>query len=223
MTEILPCVEVGPQEDAAHSVIWMHGLGANGHDFEPIVPMLEMPHTRFIFPHAPSIPVTINMGMRMPAWYDILSLDNSEYREPPEHIRGSALLIEALIQREKDRGIPAEKMVIAGFSQGAAMAMHTGLRHEETLAGIMVLSGYLVLRDQLAQELHPANAQTPMFFGHGTMDPMVACAKGKSGMEAVRAQNPQRPVIWEEFPMGHEVCPAELGAIKQWLYERLPI
>ena len=221
MAEILPCVEVEPKTDVSSSVVWMHGLGANGHDFEPIVPMLEMPATRFVFPHAPHMPVTINMGMRMPAWYDILTMDDTDYREPPQDIMRSAELIEALIQREKERGVPANKIVLAGFSQGAAMALHTGLRHPEALAGIMVLSGYLVMADQLAASVNPANGETPILFCHGTMDPMVACKKGQSAKEQVLALNPQRPVIWEEFPMGHEVCPPELGLIKSWLHAHL--
>ena len=221
MTDLLPCVEVGPAEGAAHSVIWLHGLGANGHDFEPIVPLLEMPTTRFVFPHAPVLPVTINMGMTMPAWYDILTLDESPTREPPEHILASAALIEALVAREKERGVPAEKVVLAGFSQGGAMALHTGLRHSERLAGIMVLSAYLVLPDRLEAEVAAANRQTPMLFCHGTHDPMVPCRRGKASMEAVHQLNPERPLIWEEFPMGHEVCPPELGLIKAWLKKRL--
>ncbi|MBL90525.1 MAG: carboxylesterase [Myxococcales bacterium] len=221
MSEYLDCVEVGPREDAKSSVIWLHGLGANGHDFEPIVPLLEMNNTRFVFPHAPVMPVTINMGMTMPAWYDILTMDESPDREPPGHIRASAEKIEALLQREKQRGIAAENIVLAGFSQGGAMALHTGLRHQETLAGIMVLSAYLVLPSELASAVSDANSATAMLFCHGTHDPMVPCRRGKAGMEAVTALNPQRPVIWEEFPMGHEVCPPELGVIKAWLHARL--
>jgi len=221
MTELLDCVEVGPQDNATSAVIWLHGLGANGHDFEPIVPLLDMPQTRFVFPHAPVMPVTINMGMTMPAWYDILTLDQSPDREPPEHILASAKLVEALLQREKERGIPAESLILAGFSQGGAMALHTGMRHEETLAGLMVLSAYLVLPDRLAEESHSTNANTPILFCHGSLDPMVPIERGKAAMEAVKAQNAQRPIIWEDFPMGHEVCPPELGLIKEWLHQRL--
>jgi phospholipase/carboxylesterase len=155
-------VEIEPRvQPQRGSVVWLHGLGADGHDFESIVPMLRRPDVRFVFPHAPSQPVTINGGFVMPAWYDILALDRRPDRESEPDIRRSTLLVEALLQREKDRGVPANRIVLAGFSQGAAMALHVGLRHAEALAGLVILSGYRVLPGRFegrAQRGQPAYA-----------------------------------------------------------------
>ena len=197
MTDLLPCVEVGPAEGAAHSVIWLHGLGANGHDFEPIVPLLEMPTTRFVFPQAPVLPVTINMGMTMPAWYDILTLDESPTREPPEHILASAALIEALVAREKERGVPAEKIVgglFPGRSHGAAHgfeAFGTPCGHH----GFIGLFGFARSTRGGGCGCEPSNP----CFCHGTHDPMVPCRRGKASMEAVHQLNPERPLIGKSF------------------------
>lgn len=222
MSEILACVEVGPGPDEAAdgSVIWLHGLGASGHDFEPLVPHLGLPKTRFVFPHAPQRPVTINMGMVMPAWYDILSMAGSAgVREPIEHVRQSQAQVEALIQREKERGTPAEKIVVAGFSQGGAIAGWVGLRHQEALAGIMILSAYELFPETMLEEASPANAQTPMLFCHGSLDPMVKMAWGREGY--LRRAAESRDVAWHDWPMGHQVCLEEVEVIAFWLQGRL--
>ncbi|MEO1171083.1 MAG: carboxylesterase [Myxococcota bacterium] len=197
------------------SVIWMHGLGASGHDFEPIVPMLGADNTRFVFPHAPNLPVTINGGMVMPAWYDILNLEGP-LRENLEQVADSARAIEALISREGDRGIPAGQVTLAGFSQGGAMALYTGLRYPVALAGIMVLSAYLLDADGTEAAASPANAETPIFFAHGTDDPIVRYQWGKLSYEKVRSLG-ARDIRWHEYRMGHEVRPEEIRDIAAWL------
>ncbi len=162
-------------------MIWLHGLGADGHDFEPIVPHLGIPAeagVRFVFPHAPAIPVTLNMGMVMPAWYDITELDLKK-RHDEAGIRLAASRVEALIARERESGIPSEKIVLAGFSQGGAIAIHTALRHAEPLAGLLALSSYLVLPEALEAERSEANLRLPIFQGHGTLDPMVPVERGR--------------------------------------------
>src|SRR5215510_14929835 len=149
--EVLPSVEAGPETDAEASVVWLHGLGADGHDFEGLVPLLGLPRVRFVFPHAPVRGVTINGGLLMRAWYDITRFDANEGGEQASHVRASAELVEALLARERERGVPSTRTVLAGFSQGGAMALHVGLRHPEPLAGVMVLSGSVVLRDSRDQ------------------------------------------------------------------------
>jgi len=222
MTETLPCVEVPPSGgEAKSSVIWLHGLGASGHDFEPIVPMLGLENTRFVFPHAPERSVTINAGMVMPAWYDIRSLEDIAEREPEDHVLHSACLVEALIAREKQRGVPASQIVLAGFSQGGAIALHVGVRHAQSLAGIMVLSAYLLMGDRLEAEANPANLETPYLQCHGRLDPLVPIAGGKQAFERISALNPKRAIQWHDFQMGHEVCPEQIGIIARWLKERV--
>ena len=217
---LLDCLEFGPspREGAAASVIWLHGLGADGHDFAPIVPMLKLPSVRFVLPHAQTRPVTINGGFVMRAWYDILALDFSGVRESERDIRGSAEQISALIEREKLRGTPADKIVLVGFSQGGAMALHVGVRERETLAGIAVLSAYAVLGGKtLGAERNPANANTPMLICHGSKDPVVPMFLGKAAHDQMKALDPTRPLEWHDYPMGHEVCPEELAVIAKWL------
>lgn len=219
--ECLSCVEIGPSaESVESSVVWLHGLGASGHDFEPVVPYLQMPKTRFVFPHAPQRPVTINMGMVMPAWYDILSMAGSGgIREPIEQVRESQQQVEALIQREKERGLPAHKIAVAGFSQGGAIAHWTGLRHDEGLAGIMILSAYELFPETLAAEASKANQATPMLFCHGSQDPMVKMSWGREAHD--RRASEDRDVRWHDWPMGHQVCMEEIEVIGSWLRERL--
>jgi phospholipase/carboxylesterase len=208
-------VEVPARGEPQGSIVWLHGLGADGHDFEPIVPLLGLPDVRFVFPNAPALPVTINGGMVMPAWYDIVSLGGPGPGERAEDVRRSARLVEAVIEREEGRGVPASRIVLAGFSQGAAMALHVGTRLPRTLLGIMVLSGYEVVADTREAEAAEANRATPMLFCHGTHDPMVAVARGR---ETYRAHaRPGRKAEWHEFPMGHEVSPAEIAVIRAWL------
>jgi phospholipase/carboxylesterase len=214
--EILPGVEIDPPGKPEGVVVWLHGLGADGHDFEPIVPILGLPRARFVFPHAPRIPVTINGGMVMPAWYDIASIGGGGEREAD--VRRSAAQIQALLEREEQRGVPADRMILAGFSQGAAMALHVGTRYPRGLRGIMVLSGYEVLAHTREREENPANRSTAILSCHGTADPMVPIAAGRLAYEA--HAHPARSAEWHEFPMGHEVSPGELTVIRQWLGAR---
>ena len=223
MGEILPCVELEPRDgDVRASVIWLHGLGASGHDFEPIVPLLAVPHTRFIFPHAPERAVTINAGMRMPAWYDILTLEPSTSREAEDDIAQSAALIRALVDHERDKGVPTEKIVVAGFSQGGALALHTALRYPDPLAGIMVLSAYALQERGLIKAWEDAQKTTPFLFGHGRRDEVVPLKRGRRAWELVCSGHelPDQ-VRWHDYPMGHEVCVEQLTAIGAWLRECL--
>ena len=217
MSKLLPhlTVESAPQPTAA--VIWLHGLGADGHDFAAIVPQLELDGCRpirFIFPHAPSMPVTVNGGYVMPAWYDIVATDLVR-REDAPGIHRSAQAIEALIEQEIARGIAPAHIVLAGFSQGCAMALHTALRHPLALAGVMALSGYLPLADTLAAERHPSNRQTPVFMAHGTADPVVPMARAEASRDLLLALG--QPVQWHTYPMPHSVHPREVNDISQFL------
>ncbi len=212
-------VSTGPNPD--FSVIWLHGLGADGHDFEPVVPMLGLPQgaaVRFVFPHAPVRPVTLNGGMPMRAWYDIVSLSASRDQDEAG-IAASAAMVEALIERETGRGVPPGRIVVAGFSQGAAMALHAGLRHRERLAGIVALSGYLLLHERLEAEAAPANRDLPLFIGHGTQDPVVACAFGEQSARHLEALG--WPVEWRTYPLPHSVSAEELLDIGRFLGARL--
>jgi phospholipase/carboxylesterase len=217
---MLEYVEVSTADEPKYSVIWMHGLGADGHDFEPIVPHLELPPglpLRFIFPHALMRPITINGGAVMRAWYDIIEISTSRGQDEAG-IRHSAEKIRELIDQEIERGVPASRIVLAGFSQGGALALHVGLRYPQKLAGIMVLSAYLLFPDRLQDELSQANSATPVFIGHGTQDPMVPFALG----ETVRTtlQNGQWPVEWHQYPIPHSVSQPEIVDIGRWLQSR---
>ena len=216
-TTLLECHETAVGEDPVYSVIWMHGLGADGYDFAPIVPELKLPTTpgvRFVFPHAPVQPVTINNGMMMRAWYDI-KLPNLAMREDEIGIRQSEQAIRALIQRENQRGMPTSRIVLAGFSQGCAMALHTSLRLEEKLAGIVGLSGYLPLVDRIEQERQPANHQTPIFLAHGTMDPVVTINRAEASRDKLSALG--YDVRWHTYPMPHSVSAQEVFDISAFL------
>ena len=218
MTEnILPSIELDTAPGADASVIWLHGLGADGNDFVPIVPELGLPPSkpvRFIFPHAPVRPVTINNGFRMRAWYDIAAADLTN-RADLAGVRESQGLIEALIAREKARGVPAARIVLAGFSQGGAIALYTGVRHAERLAGIIALSTYLVAADKLASEASAANRGLPIFMAHGTADPVVRPEWGDATRRALEGAG--YPVEWHVYGMPHSVCMEELVAIGDWL------
>jgi phospholipase/carboxylesterase len=221
MTTLLPHIQIetGPLPSAA--VIWLHGLGADGNDFAGLVPELDRsgcPAIRFIFPHAPAIPVTINGGYVMPAWYDIFGADLVS-RQDEAGIRGSALAISALIEREMVRGIPASRIVLAGFSQGCAMALHTGLRFPHALAGIMALSGYLPLAAQLAGERTAANADIPIFMAHGSQDPVVVPARGEASRDLLVGMG--YPVQWHSYPMPHSLHPMEVADISVFLKKML--
>ncbi len=219
---LLPAVELEPATTAGATVIWLHGLGADGHDFEPIVPELGLPEghgVRFVFPHAPKIPVTLNGGFVMPAWYDIQSLDVRGQDEAG--IRRSSAAIEELIARELERGIASERIVLAGFSQGGAIALFTGLRHPRRLAGIMALSTYLVAPDALESELAEANRTTPIFQAHGTLDPMVPHRLGTASRDWLVDRG--WAVEFHDYPMAHQVCLEEIEAIGAWLRQVLEL
>lgn len=212
---MLETFEVEARGERRGAVIWMHGLGASNHDFDDIVPLLNRPDLRFIFPAAPVKPVTINGGYPMPSWYDILSFDNPPLRERESDVRESARAIEALIDREIERGISPSRIVLAGFSQGGAMALHVGLRYPKPLAGILVLSGYLVVPHQLQAERHSANASTPLLFCHGTSDPTVPLGLAQVGFQAVKSAG--QPAEFLAFNMPHTICEPEVTAITRWL------
>lgn len=208
-------VETGPSP--RYCVIWLHGLGADGHDFEPAVPHLGLPPdtaVRFLFPHAPRRPVTVNAGMRMRAWYDIAELDIAA-RPDETGIRESQALIEALLEESRDEGFAPEDTVLAGFSQGGAIALHTGLRHKERLAGIMGLSCYLPLDEQLSEEASGANRNTPIFLAHGTQDPVVPFGLGERSKDFLSGSG--YGVEWHHYPVSHGVAPEELRDIGKWL------
>lgn len=214
--ELLDCVEVNPPLKPVATIIWLHGLGADGHDFEPIVPELGLPDTlpiRYVFPHAPMRSVTINAGMVMRAWFDILDIQLSR-KVDIDNFLESADQLEALIQAELQNGMPAERIVLAGFSQGGAVALHTGLRFEKSLAGILALSTYLPTADTLAEERSPANAKVPIMMAHGTMDPLVPVANAITARQALTRL--KYKVSWHEYPMQHAVCPEEIRDIGAW-------
>ncbi|MCU0864035.1 MAG: alpha/beta hydrolase [Planctomycetes bacterium] len=217
MTKLLECVEIDPRGPVRSSVIWLHGLGADGHDFAPIVPELGLPVSlgvRFVLPHADSIPVTINGGMRMPAWYDIAEVDLQRRHDEPG-IRRSAGQVAALIARERQRGVPSERIVLAGFSQGGAVAVFEGLRHPERLAGIVALSTYLVGEPSLDAERTAVNQDVPILQVHGTADAVVVPARGAALGAALRRRG--YAVESLDYPMQHEVCWEEIVAIAGFL------
>lgn len=216
MSDLLRCVEFEPGGRARGSVVWMHGLGASGHDFDDVVPLLQLPDVRFVFPDAPQHAVTINGGLIMPAWYDI-TLMSTTGSENVRHVRESAAMIEALLEREQERGVSAERSVIAGFSQGGALALFVGTRYAKPLAGILVLSGYEVLADTREAETSDANRTTPLLFCHGTYDPMVDLLRAQAAYEAYAAG---RPAEWYEFPMAHQMCLEEIEIVRAWLHAR---
>jgi phospholipase/carboxylesterase len=212
---LLDSIEIETDVTPRLAVIWLHGLGADGHDFEPIVPELRLKFpARFVFPHAPVRPVTINGGMAMRAWYDILGFDRHA-REDGAGIRASASAVTALIDREITRGIAAENVVLAGFSQGGAIALHTALREPRRLAGVLALSTYLPLAGTLAGERSVANARTPIFLAHGTADDVLPLALAQSSRRTLEAQG--YSVEWHTYPMPHSVCIEEIAAIGAWL------
>jgi phospholipase/carboxylesterase len=218
---LLPAVEIETADHPTHSVIWLHGLGADGHDFAPIVPDLvspQWPALRFVFPHAPVRPVTINGGMPMRAWYDIFGFDLLS-KQDEAGTRQSIAQVDALIAREQERGVPSERILLAGFSQGGAIALAGGLRHPQKLAGIIALSTYLPIAATLAEERSAANANVPIFWGHGTLDPVVILQRGIDSRAALEALGYK--VDWHTYPMPHSVCPEEIADLRQWMGERL--
>jgi phospholipase/carboxylesterase len=205
-------LETGPDPEAA--VIWLHGLGADGHDFEPIVPELEVaPPLRYVFPHAPVRPVTVNSGMRMRAWYDIVQLGGGP--EDEAGIRASQSILESLIAKEIERGIAPGKIVLAGFSQGGAIVLQTGLRYPQRLAGILALSTYLPIASTLEAERAEANRDLPIFMAHGTFDDVIPLHRAQASRKRLEALG--YAVEWHEYPMPHSVCPPEIGEIAAFL------
>jgi len=214
---LLETIELDTAPNPTAAVIWMHGLGADGNDFVPIVRELDLSGAapiRFIFPHAPTMPVTINNGYVMRAWYDILGTDLAR-REDEAGLRASQKSVEALIAREQARGIAADRIVLAGFSQGCAMTLQTGLRHPQKLAGLLCLSGYLPLHAQVAAERHAANQATPIFLAHGRGDPVIPIPRAEQSRDMLRALG--YAVEWHEYLMQHAVCPEEIDDIGAWL------
>ena len=216
---MLPAEEIQPTAPISGTVVWLHGLGADGHDFVPVAPLLCRPDQRFVFPHAPRRRVTINGGYLMRAWYDIRSMERGSDREDPADIAASHADLVAQLDREVARGVPPERIVLAGFSQGAAMALHTGLRYPRRLAGLVALSGYLVLEHALDAEAHAANAATPLFIGHGDRDDVVPVEAGHATFARLRTG---RPADYHGYVMGHEVNTQEIVDLGQWLARWLP-
>ncbi len=217
---MLDCLEHTPGGQVRASVIWLHGLGASGYDFAPLVPHLGFSDVRFVFPHAPVAPVTINAGHRMPSWYDIRSLDHrAPERENADDVRASAAAVRALVEREGKRGVPPQKIVLVGFSQGGAMTLYAALRTPEPLAGAIVLSGYLVVEQTLEAELTDAGRQVPLWFGHGRNDDVVPVAGGRAAFETVRRLGIEAE--WHDYPMAHEVNAAEVAELRRFLQRRL--
>jgi phospholipase/carboxylesterase len=224
MSNLLETVEIETAPKPTAAVIWMHGLGADGNDFAPIVPELvlrDSPAIRFVFPHAPAIPVTLNNGYVMRAWYDVYpgALEGRSRRTDELGIRASQAAIETLIAREVDRGVSVDKIVLAGFSQGGAIALQTGLRHPQPLAGIMALSTYLPLAESLSAESAPANKKIPIFFAHGSVDPVISLAMATASRDQLLALD--YAVEWREYPMPHSVYPEEIQDIARWLRKTL--
>lgn len=225
---LLSCVEVEPEGPANAAVIWLHGLGADGHDFEPIVPYLDLDpdiRTRFVFPHAPERSVTINGGMIMRAWYDIRAVALEREIDEGGVLESSEQVV-ALIERERERGIEPKRLVLAGFSQGGAIALHAALRYPERLAGVIALSTYLVREERLESERSQANRDLPIFQAHGTLDPMVPPQNGEHARD--RLTGLDYPLEWKTYSMGHEVHPGEIrdvgSVLNSWLnHQNLPV
>ena len=217
MQDVLPHIQIDSGPTPLASVIWLHGLGADGNDFAALVPELDLsacPPIRFIFPHAPSQPVTVNGGYVMPAWYDIRGTDLVSQQDEAG-IRASETAICKLLHQELARGVPATRIVLAGFSQGCAMALHTGLRFPNRLAGIIALSGYLPLADRFGQERASSNANTPIFMAHGNADPVVLPARGEASRDLLTKLG--YAVQWHSYPMPHSVHPREIADIGRFL------
>ncbi|HCS65655.1 MAG TPA: carboxylesterase [Cellvibrio sp.] len=215
--EYLPCVEIvtQPQLPVTASVIWLHGLGADGNDFAPLVPELHLPKdlsVRFIFPHAPQIPVTINAGYIMPAWYDILEMNLDRKVDEPQLI-ASAEAVQRLVDREIARGVASEKIILVGFSQGGAVAYHAGLTYEKSLAGLLILSSYFATH--ASASIHPTNQHTPILIQHGILDPVVNEALGQRAYRFL--QDHGCAVSYESYPMEHTVCMEQVESMSKWI------
>ncbi|MEP6940145.1 MAG: dienelactone hydrolase family protein [Rudaea sp.] len=217
----LTCVEIETAPNPRHAVIWLHGLGADGHDFEPIVPELvdrAWPPLRFVFPHAPVRPVTINGGMPMRAWYDITSMEIAQ-RQDEAGVRASIAHLEELIAREVARGVASTNILLAGFSQGGAIVLAAGVRHAQTLGGIAALSTYLPIAEKTAAEASEANRALPIFFAHGSADPVVPMALGELSRDHLLRLG--YPVEWHAYPMAHQVCAPEIVELRRFIGARI--
>jgi phospholipase/carboxylesterase len=217
MNTALSTIEILPTATHQYSIIWLHGLGADGHDFESIVPQLRLKaqaHIHFIFPNAPIQAVTINGGMKMRSWYDIFEMSLAR-KVDIEGIYQSAAAIDVLIQQEIDKGIRSENILLAGFSQGGLIALHCGLRYRQKLAGIIALSTYLPTVDSLQTEAETANRTIPVFMAHGSMDSIVPIQNGKTACDALKAM--EYPLQWHQYPMDHSVCMEEVGDIADFI------
>lgn len=210
-------LDSGPNPQTA--IIWLHGLGADGHDFEPVTEELQLPcAVRYIFPHAPMRPVTINGGFVMRAWYDIAETNIAD-RQDDAGIRDSQAKVEALIRRENERGIPPNRIFLAGFSQGGAIALHTALRQAQPLAGVLALSTYLPLAERASGEMQESTLSTPIFMAHGRSDTIIPQTLGRASAESLKALGYR--VDWHAYPMAHSVCAEELRDIERWLTARM--
>lgn len=220
-TAMLPSVTMVPKQTPKATVIWLHGLGADGYDFQPIVPQLALPADaaiKFIFPHAPEQPVTVNAGMKMRAWYDILEM-SLERKVDQQGVLDSVALVRQLIEHEIAAGIPAERIILAGFSQGGVIALHTALTFAERLAGVMALSTYIALPDRLTEQV--SQRDVPIFWGHGTVDPVVPYRLGEHGKHYLQELGLQ--VDWHKYPMQHSLCDQEIQDIRLWILQCLSI
>ena len=221
-SDLLDCIEINPSGQPSATIIWLHGLGADGHDFEAIVPELRLPESlpvRFVFPHAPERSVAINAGLRMRAWFDILDLKYRADSVDMDQFLESGDMLAALINAELKSGMPSDRVVLAGFSQGGAIVLHTGLQYQNQLAGILAMSMHLPTIQNLAAELSPANRNVSIMMAHGQMDPVIPMAKAiETRQELIRLGY---AVGWHEYPMQHTVCADEIQEIRSWLLQIL--
>jgi len=221
-SDLLDCIEINPSGRPAATIIWLHGLGADGHDFEAIVPELRLPESlpvRYVFPHAPERSITINAGLRMRAWFDILDLKFRADSVDRDQFLESGDMLQALINAELKSGMPSDRVVLAGFSQGGAIVLHTGLLYQNQLAGILAMSMHLPTIHNLATELSPANRKVPIMMAHGQMDPVISVAKAiETRQELTRLGY---AVSWHEYPIQHSVCADEIQEIRSWLLQIL--
>lgn len=213
-------IEINASNTVSASVIWLHGLGANGHDFEPVVKMLNCPHIRFILPHAPERAVTLNQGYVMPAWYDLFGL-TADAKADEDGINASANYVKELIQQEVKRGIETSRIILAGFSQGGAVVLHTATRHSEPLGGVMALSTYLPLADQLPEQASKANQSIPWLMAHGQDDEVITPEIAKRSYDLLKQNG--FDVVFHMYPMAHQVCQDEIAEIEAYLLQQLPI
>ena len=216
--KLLDCIEMQTAEPCEHAVIWLHGLGASGHDFEPVVPALQLlsrPGVRFVFPHAPVRPITVNGGASMRAWYDIDSIDFEGRDHDGDGIRESGAAVQALIEREIERGVPASRIVLAGFSQGGAIALYAGYAGPHRLCGILALSTYLPLPGEVLPGIDDARREVPLLMCHGTADEIVPLRAGERSHSALEASG--AAIDWRTYPMGHNVSAEEVADVGTWM------